>query len=73
MTIDEMVKGAILPIPNELIATYHNGKQICEVHIILKDGEAVGVSFEKGYVVIMTQYETKFVCKGKEFISVWKN
>ena len=60
-------------VGNQFVATYHNGKQLCEVAVSLKEDEAICVSFEKGYVVVHTQYETKFVCKGKAFISLWKN
>lgn len=66
-----------LPMPlmvgNQFVATYHNGKQLCEVAVSLKEDEVICVSFEKGYVIVRTQNETKFVCKGKAFISLWKN
>ena len=60
-------------VGNELVVMFHDGKRVCENHIALREDEAIGVSFEKGYVVVITQYETKFVCKGKAFISLWKN
>lgn len=62
-----------LMVGNQFVATYHNGKQLCEVAVSLKEDEAICVMFEKGYVVVRTQNETKFVCKGKAFISLWKN
>ena len=62
-----------LMVNNQFVATYNNGKQLCDVCVSLKEDEAICVIFEKGYVVVKTQYETKFVCKGKAFISLWKN
>ena len=62
-----------IPLKNSIIATYHNGKELCSVCINLEEEDAIGVFFEKGYVVVRTQNETKFVCKGKAFVSLWKN
>ena len=70
--MEELGKAPFM-VSNQFVATYHNGKQICEVAVSLRDDEAICVSFEKGYVVVQTQFETKFICKGKAFISLWKN
>ena len=64
---------APIMVGNQFVATYHNGKQLCDVYVSLREDEAICVSFEKGYVIVKTQNETKFVCKGKAFISLWKN
>lgn len=71
--MEELLSKAPIMVGNQFIATYHNGKQLCDVIVELKQDEAICVSFEKGYVIVSTQYETKFVCKGKAFISLWKN
>lgn len=71
--MEETFVQAPIMVGNQFVATYHNGKQICEVFVSLKADETICVSFEKGCVVVSTQYETKFVCKGKEFVSLWKN
>ena len=68
----ELIAPPIM-VGNQFVATFHNGKQLCDVCVSLKEDEAICVSFEKGYVVVRTQNETKFVCKGKTFISLWKN
>ena len=68
----EKMRSEPIILPDQIIATYHNGKQICEVHISIRNDENIGVFFEKGYVVVRTQNETKFVCKGKAFISLWR-
>lgn len=71
--MEEAIVKAPIMVGNEFVASYYNDKQVCEVYVSLKKDEAICVSFEKGYVVVKTQYETKFVCKGKAFISLWKN
>ena len=71
--MEDFTKNQPIMVLNQFVATYHNGKQLCEVCISLEESEAICVYFEKGYVVVRTQYETKFVCKGKEFISLWKS
>ena len=68
----EELKAPIMVV-NQFVATYHNGKQLCDVCVSLRKDEAICVIFEKGYVVVRTQNEAKFVCKGKAFISLWKN
>ena len=71
--MEETITNAPIMKGNQFVATYYNGKQMCEVYVSLREDEAICVNFEKGYVVVSTQYETKFVCKGKVFISLWKN
>ena len=62
----------ILTMPNQVICTFYQDKKVCTVGIDIDRNEQIGVCFEKGYVIVRTQTETKFVCKGKAFISLWK-
>ena len=62
----------ILEMPEQVICTFYEDKKVHSVGINLKKDESIGVFFEKGYVVVRTQYETKFVCKGNLFISLWR-
>ena len=62
----------IISMPNQMICCYYEDKKVHSVGIDLEKDEHIKVTFEKGYVVVSTETETKFVCKGKAFISLWK-
>lgn len=68
----EDIGNTILEMPNQMICTYWEDKKIHSVGIDIDKDEHITVSFEKGYVVVKTEKETKFVCKGKSFISLWR-
>lgn len=68
----KIAKQGICVIPNQVICCYYEDKKVHSVAIDLKEDEHIVVSFEKGYVIVRTETETKFVCKGKVFISLWK-
>ena len=68
----EDIGNTILEMPNQMICTYWEDKKIHSVGIDIDKDEHIMVSFEKGYVVVKTEKETKFVCKGKSFISLWR-
>lgn len=68
----EDVGNTIITMPNQIICTYWEDKKIHSVGIDIDKDEHITVVFEKGYVVVRTEKETKFVCKGKLFISLWK-
>ena len=57
---------------NKVVCTYYEDKKPTTVYIDLTDEEHTTVVFEKGYVIVRTEVETKFVCKGKSFISLWR-
>ena len=57
---------------NKLVCTYYEEKKPTMVYIDLNPEDSIGVEFEKGYVIVRTQFETKFVCKGNLFISMWR-
>ena len=59
-------------LPYQIVCTYHDGKRINAVAVDIQEGEHIAVEFTKGYVVVKTENETKFVCKGKSFISLWR-
>lgn len=68
----ELAAKRVLEMPNQVICTFYEDKKVCSVGIDIDRNEQIGVCFEKGYVIVRTQYETKFVCKGKDFICLWK-
>ena len=55
-----------------LICTYYVDGKPTSIVIDLNPEDSIGVEFEKGYVIVRTQFETKFVCKGNLFISMWR-
>ena len=71
-TLELTTAKQILEMPNQVICTYYEDKKVRSVGIDIERNEQIGVYFEKGYVIVKTQTETKFVCKGKAFISLWK-
>ena len=72
MNENELVLPSITTQINQVICCYYEDKKVHSVAIDLKEDEHIGVSFEKGCVIVKTETETKFVCKGKVFISLWK-
>ena len=62
----------ILEMPSQIICSYYEDKKVCRVGINIGKDEHIGVVFEKGYVIVRTEMETKFVCKGNLFISLWR-
>lgn len=70
---DKMLEIAdtILQMPRQLICTFWEDKKIHKVAINLDKDDHILVAFEKGYVVVTNGKETKFVCKGRDFISLW--
>lgn len=68
----ELVAEQILEMPNQVICTFYEDNKVHSIAIDIEKNEHIGVYFEKGYVVVKTETETKFVCKGKAFISLWK-
>ena len=74
MEKDTSLELAAIPIttmPKQVICTFYVDKKVETVCIDIDKNEQIGVCFEKGYVIVRTQNETKFVCKGKAFISLW--
>lgn len=67
----ENIGGMIVAMPRQLICTYWEDKKINKVAIDIDKDDHILVTFEKGYVVVTNGKETKFVCKGKDFISLW--
>lgn len=67
----ENIGGMIVTMPRQLICTFWEDKKTRTVAIDLDKDDHILVSFEKGYVVVTNGKETKFVCKGKDFISLW--
>lgn len=63
---------SVVPIKESVVCTYYEGKEIRKVRVDLNPEDSIGVEFEKGYVIVRTQFETKFVCKGNLFISMWR-
>ena len=63
---------SVVPIKGSVICTYYVDKKPTTVCIDLNPEDSIGVEFEKGYVIVRTQFETKFVCKGNLFISMWR-
>lgn len=61
----------IISMPRQIICTYWEDKKINKVAIDIEKDDHILVTFEKGYVVVTNGKETKFVCKGKAFISLW--
>lgn len=70
--MEKDIAQQILEMPNQVICTFYEDKKVYTVGIDIDRNEQIGVYFEKGYVIVRTQTETKFVCKGKAFISLWK-
>lgn len=70
--MEKDIAKQILEMPNQVICTFYEDEKVCSVGIDIEKNEQIGVSFEKGYVVVRTQTEVKFVCKGKDFISLWR-
>jgi len=68
----DLTAQQLLEMPNQVICTFYQDKKVCTVGIDIDRNEQIGVCFEKGYVIVRTQTETKFVCKGKAFISLWR-
>ena len=62
----------LLELPEQVVCTYYEDKKVRSVCVDLEKGEHITVEFEKGYVVVKTEAETKFVCKGSLFISLWR-
>ena len=62
----------LLEMPSQVICSYYEDKKVHTVAIDINKNESIGVFFEKGYVIVRTERETKFVCKGKLFISLWR-
>ena len=62
----------IIPILCFITYTFYEDNKVHSVCIDIDKNEQIGVCFEKGYVVVRTQTEVKFVCKGKAFISLWR-
>ena len=60
-----------VPFKGCAICTYYIGEKISTICIDLLPEERITVVFEKGYVIMRTQVETKFVCKGNSFVSLW--
>lgn len=67
----ENIGAMIVGMPRQLICTFWEDNKIRKVAIDLDKDDHILVSFEKGYVVVSNGKETKFVCKGKDFISLW--
>lgn len=65
-------KIKILNTQNQIVCTFYEDNKVHSVCIDIDKNEQIGVCFEKGYVVVRTQTEVKFVCKGKAFISLWR-
>lgn len=65
------VPNQILEMPRQLVCSYWEDKKVHTVAIDLDKDDHILVSFEKGYVVVANGKETKFVCKGRDFISLW--
>lgn len=63
--------NTIISMPRQIICTYWEDKKIHKVAIDIDKDDHILVAFEKGYVVVTNGKETKFVCKGKAFISLW--
>lgn len=61
----------IISMPRQIICTYWEDKKISKVAIDIEKDDHILVTFDKGYVVVTNGKETKFVCKGKAFISLW--
>lgn len=70
--LDSLSVVPITPLQGSVICTYYEGKEIRKVRVDLNPEDSIGVEFEKGYVIVRTQFETKFVCKGNLFISMWR-
>lgn len=68
----ELAAKQVLEMPSQVICTFYEDKKVRSVGIDIDRDEQIGVCFEKGYVIVRTQTEVKFVCKGKAFISLWK-
>lgn len=62
----------LLEMPSRVICTYYEDKKVRSVGIDIDRNEHITVCFEKGYVIVRTENETKFVCKGNLFISLWR-
>lgn len=69
---EKMAGTPIVVQPRQLVCSYYeeNGGTT-SVCIDLDKDDHILVTFEKGYVVVSNGKETKFVCKGKAFISLW--
>lgn len=65
------IADTLIAMPRQLICTFWEDKKIYKVAIDLDKDDHILVSFEKGYVVVSNGKETKFVCKGRDFISLW--
>lgn len=70
--MNEDLAQQLIELKDQVVCTYYEDKKVHSVAIDLKKDESIGVEFEKGYVIVRTQYEVKFVCKGKLFISLWR-
>lgn len=57
---------------NELVVKYLvKDKQIECVCIALKDNDHIKIGFSKGHLVVSTETSVVFMCKAKDFISLW--
>lgn len=70
--MDKDLYQQILELKDRVICTYYEDKKVQSVVVDLEKDEKIGVEFVKGYVIVRTQYEVKFVCKGNLFISLWR-
>lgn len=68
----EQIAQRIIEMPNQVICTFYEDDKVHCVAIDIEKDEHIKVEFDKGYVIVSTESETKFVCKGKSFISLWK-
>lgn len=70
----ESLKGladVITTMPRQVLCTFREDGRIRKCAIDLDRNDHILVSFEKGFVVVSNGKETKFVCKEKDFISLW--
>lgn len=56
---------------NELVVMYLVKDKIECVCIALKDNDHIKIGFSKGHLVVSTETSVVFMCKAKDFISLW--
>lgn len=61
-----------MPLIPKLHIAYLISKKMRSVLIPIENDDEIGVVFENGWVIVRTALGVKFVCKEKEFISLWK-
>ena len=72
-TLDKIRQKTQLQVMRDyVVCTFYQDNKVCSVCVNIKENEQIGICFEKGYVIVRTQTEVKFVCKGKAFISLWR-